>query len=502
MSADQVQKITLRLDNIASAVTTVNSVTNAQLQADQPDRQAILTGATMVAQDDVFLDKVLVIPSTPCDNAGRLTATADTINGIENPSHFAVLKTITLNHSSVATQEDLVTRLMCYTGGQGAPFGPPNSIVVLKTPISVIQIKDDLGEGLIAEFDARREDPPPPAAAGINNPHHPPARATDRQEFDDAITLQPLFITEPFRRLFFPGVDNAGDMSPSTISLKSAALIIDRKFNELFNTSLHTEMVLSAKDKNGLLLFSNFELTAFVAPPLRSKSGVYSVSECIQMVTQVARLMEGIYTPVVTQHLQAMAQNFANFLSLPDHSDGSAVARAVLRQFTMVPSHIRANPGLSPVTAVTQLWTITATSPTIMSYNAALVLEAQRTLEKKVAAMTPRHSSSAPGGNQGSHRNNSNERQHSNGNSNSNGKRPPDQAVSVVFQKWLDEKPEAIKSMSPPLCSHALLPKCPRNKCGFEHDWNKVPAAAQAEARKWLEDKPKMRDAKKPKMVR
>ena len=502
MSVDQVQRIKLRRDNIALAVTATDAVTNAQLQAEQPDRQPILTGATKVDQDDVLLDKVLVIPSTPCDNTGRLIATADTINGIGNPSHFAVLKTVTLDQSSVATQDDLVTRLMCYTGGQGAPFGPPTSVVVLKAPTSVIQVDDELGEGLIADFEARQEDPPPPAAAGINNPHHPPARATDRQEFEDLDILRPLFIDEAFRRLFFPCVNNAEDMSPSTISLKSAALILHRKFNELFNTSLHTDMVLSVKDMNGLLMFSHFELTAFVTPPLRNRSGIYSVGESIQMVTQVARLMDGIFKPTVIQNLQSMAQSFANFLSIPDHSDGSALAKAVVRQFTMVPSHIRANPGLSPVTAVTQLWTITAISPTITSYNATLILEMQRSLEKRVVAMATRQSSSALGGNQGSHRNNSSEHQHTNGNGNGNGKRPPDQAISAEFQKWLDNKPDAIKSMSPPLCSHALLPKCPRNKCAYEHDWNKVPAAAQAAARKWLEDKPNMRDAKKPKMVR
>ena len=83
MSNAVIRQINLKKDNIILSVAAAHSVTEAQLQQDQAARLAVLTGASKIAQSDVVIGAVIALPISPTDNTGRVTASADTINGVD-----------------------------------------------------------------------------------------------------------------------------------------------------------------------------------------------------------------------------------------------------------------------------------------------------------------------------------------------------------------------------------------------------------------------------------
>ena len=493
MSNAVIRQINLKKDNIILSVAAAHSVTEAQLQQDQAARLAVLTGASKIAQSDVVIGAVIALPISPTDHTGRVTASADTINGVDGEvSDFVLVRAVNPNLKPAAGGDDLVVEVIAYTG-LVAMYGPVSSTLILPSPQTVIQVEDDIAEGLVTLFEGRQADVPVPALAPQgNNQQQPPlpGRASDRQDHEDVTRVKDLYITNALKSVFYTGIEDDAAMSPSTVNMKGALLYLERKIMEVFNTSLTDDVVIPEKDRKGLLLFLPFDLALFVPPAVRKKQAAYSVSDYVQMVTQVTRLMDGLYKPAVILQLRAMAQGFADYLSIPDPADGSVVGKAIIKQFAGVPSYLVAHPADPAPAAVTRLWTITADSPTVTGYNSQLLLKATRDMNTRLEVMARQSSIPTPNGGKGGRTPHVRSNPSAGGGPAAAGAGVNGRKNTKEFDDWLGSKPPGILDMSPGLCSYALAPKCPKPNCKFEHDFSKVPSEHQEATRKWLGEKP------------
>ena len=128
MADEVIRANNLKRDNIILSIAAARSVTDAQLQQPQETRRAVLTDASKITHEDVEIGALLAFPITPMNNEGRLTASPDTINGVDGEtSELVILRAINPNVKPRATEDDLVCEIITYTGPAciySAPLGP------------------------------------------------------------------------------------------------------------------------------------------------------------------------------------------------------------------------------------------------------------------------------------------------------------------------------------------------------------------------------------------
>jgi hypothetical protein len=469
---------------VVSALSAGNNVTAANLLAAHDNKPMILEDAVKVTAVDAEVGDVCVLPNTPTNEAGLLTASPESIIGTAGRSEFVILR-LQENNAAHAGPNDLVAQVLMYTGPVGV-FGIVGTVVVLPNVTTLIRVAPDIAAGLIAVYEAKLAHPP-----GIPQQHQqqaPPGKPQDRQEFQHLMRLEHLFTPDFFRTALFPGVEAGAPLTSSMISTPAALLSLDQRVTSIFGVSLMDEISVPPKDLKALVFFQEFNITSFV--PAFERRDSYSVNDYVRMFHRVARLMEGVYTPEVITCLKGMVQALADFLSPPNPSDCSTVGKAMMKLFSAVPAYILAHPDTPPVQAVQELWHITRTSHFTLDCNAQFIIQATRSLSAQIGTMSVRQSSQRAA----ITRDRGPPKPHQGGGA---GKRSADTTVSPEMQEWIKAKPPGIADMNPQLCSNALLDTCPRRNCRYEHDIDKVPEEQRSAVRDWLTSKPRGKSNKK-----